>query len=214
MSPGQVVHATGQDDRQALRGEIADQERDEILRRAIDPVDVLDDERGRAGLGQRVEQPEHALEQAGLAETGWKRSRGGVRNERTWHVRGQLRHDRREVSARRPEQALEGIRRDRPRQPAQGGGDGEIGKPAGPDVETLADEDQRSLPAGRVRGLLHEARLADPSLAPHDDEPRGTRRAGVDLPDQGGGIPVATDKLRARDAGGHGNDGTAALKAP
>ena len=86
---------------------------------------------------------------------------------------GQLRDDRREVAPRGPQQALQRLRRDGAREPAQRRGDGEIGKPAGPDVETLADEDQRSLPACRVRRLLHEAGLADPCLAPHDDEPRG-----------------------------------------
>ena len=68
--------------------------------------------------------------------------------------------------------------------------------------------------AGRVRGLLHEAGLADPGLAPHDDEPWGARRTRLDLADQDGDIAVATDQLRARDAAGHGNDGTAPLKAP
>ena len=105
-------------------------------------------------------------------------------------------------------------RRDGADEPPQSRCDGEIGKPAGPDVKALTDQDLRSVPARRVRRLLHEAGLADPCLAPHDHEPRDARRACVDLPNQGGDITIATDKHRARDAGGHGNDGTAALKVP
>ena len=99
-------------------------------------------------------------------------------------------------------------------EPAQGRCDGEVGKPTGPDVKTLAGEDQRSLRTCCVRGLLREAGLADPCLAPYDDEPWGARCACVDLPNQGGDVAITTDKLRARGAGGHGDHGTAVLKAP
>ena len=113
-----------------------------------------------------------------------------------------------------PEQPLQRLRRYGAGEPAQGRCDGEIGKPTGPDVKTLAGEDQRSLRTCCVRGLLREAGLADPCLAAYDDEPWGARRACVDLPNQGGDVAITTDKLRARGAGGHGDHGTAVLKVP
>ena len=187
------------------------------MRGAVDPVDVLDHQHGRAGPGQRIEQPEHTLEQPRLAEARGGRPRGRPFGRpfdgRGRAVRGQLRHDRREVAPGGSQELIQRLRGSLARESAQGRRNREIWKPAGADVEALPHEHEEPPCAGRSRRLLDQARLADPCLAPDDDEPRGAVRRGVDLPGQGDDVTLATDKDRARDPGGHGDDGTAGLKS-
>ena len=61
------------DDEQALVARVAAEEREQVARRAVRPVQVLDDEQDRRRLAEPAEQPEHALEDADLEPLGLAR---------------------------------------------------------------------------------------------------------------------------------------------
>ena len=64
----QLVAAVGADQEQALVAQAAHQGGEELERRAIGPVEVLDGEAGRALRGQPVEQRAQQPEEAGLGD--------------------------------------------------------------------------------------------------------------------------------------------------
>ena len=67
VAPVQLVGAVGDDEAERLLARAAHEERDEVARRAVGPVEVLDRQQHRPGAAEPLEQREHRLEQAALA---------------------------------------------------------------------------------------------------------------------------------------------------
>ena len=61
-----VVQAVGRDEQDPLAARVARHERQEVERRRVGPVDVLDDQHDRRGVGQPREQLEQVLVLAAL----------------------------------------------------------------------------------------------------------------------------------------------------
>jgi hypothetical protein len=66
MVSGKLVEAERRDREDPLAPRRPDQEREEVTRRAIRPMKVLDDEHDRSLVRQRSEQPEQEAEHSGL----------------------------------------------------------------------------------------------------------------------------------------------------
>ena len=70
MAAVQLVRAVGADDQDPLAADCSCEEPDEVARRAVRPVQVLDDEEDGARLGERVEKRQERLEDARLGGLG------------------------------------------------------------------------------------------------------------------------------------------------
>jgi hypothetical protein len=67
VAPVQLVRAVGDDQAERLLARAAHEERDEVARRPVGPVQVLDREQHGAGAAEALEQREHRLERPALA---------------------------------------------------------------------------------------------------------------------------------------------------
>ena len=209
----EVVDAAREDDREALGREVPRQEREQVARRAVDPVDVLDDEHDRPGRRQRTEQPEDPLEQASLPEARGEPGRVGRPEWRGDAVAGELGDDRGEVRATGPEDLLQAVGRNGPGEATERGRDRQVRQARDADVEAFANQHEPGLSAvrRRVRRLAHEARLADSCLAKHHDEPRRPGRRRVQLGRERVHGALATDEDGTGDPARHAADGTRPL---
>ena len=151
------------------------------------------------------EEPQHPLEQAGLAEP----RRQAVGSRRRGCVGGlgrELRDDRRRGRAgppRRPAPATSGS--SRLARPRSASAIGRYGRPAVPMSRHSPTSTNAPPAAARRGGLADEPRLADAGLAAHDDEPR--RRVGgrLERPLEDREVIVPVDQRRARDPCLHGS---------
>ena len=142
--PGAGRPRGGEDDGEALVGEVAGQEGQQVARRAVDPVDVLDDEHGRGQPGKAPEEPEHPLEQPGLGEARGEPGRAGSVEPVPASARapGRSRRGRRgRARATAPARRCDGAG-----EPAQGLRDRQVGEPAAP--MSRHSPTGRALPAG------------------------------------------------------------------
>ena len=194
----QLVAAVGADEQHALVAHAAQQRREELERRAVGPMQVLDREQdGRVGR-QAVEQPAQHAEQPGLGERVAGRGRIALRRRRA-----PLGHEPRQLAARRADQRLEGLRRELAFEPSQRRGDGRIGQLAGAEGGALAAQHARPAIGGAPLELAQQPRLADARLAADEGRARhaalGSREGRLEARE----LRCATDELRARDARWH-----------
>ena len=167
----ELVGAIGRDQDDALAPETASDEREQVPRRAVRPVDVLDDEDHRLALAETVEQDEEAIEQAGLGPFG-RRLGGGLSA-----TAGQLGDEPAELARRRVDQAVEDGRVRQPEEASKRLGDRRERQAF---LRTQADapaiEDEAAPGPGALGELTDEPALADPGLPA--DEHDGGRAAG------------------------------------
>ena len=185
----QLVGPVGADHEHALGGEAARQERERRARRAVRPVQVLDQQQHRPLGAERVEQRQQTLEQprlrALLAVLGGRPEPGQQRRDRRAHLVGQRR------VAGAGERAQRGHQR-------------HVRELALAEVDAVAREHERPVPGGAALELRQQARLADARLAGHEHQRRlavrGGRERGLELGQLGG----PADQAGARDPRGHG----------
>ena len=168
-----VVDAIGPDDQDALALEVAHEEADQVARRGIGPVEVLQDQHDRGLLGDAREHLEHELEQP---RTSGGRVAGGLLvGPEVGHQPGHLRP----CGGRDP--AVAQLRLRRAQHAPQSLGERRERQPAG-DVHAAAERRNGPVRAGAGRELLDQARLADSRLPGDQDHParpggdRGERR--------------------------------------
>jgi len=92
VAPVELVGANSGDDHQALVARIPDQKREEVARRAVRPVKVLDNQQHRRVIAEPAQEPQDALEDSHLEPVDMAaRNRFGAAD------RGQLRHQPRQL---------------------------------------------------------------------------------------------------------------------
>ena len=174
-----VVRAQRHDEQQPLVAQVAREEAQQVLRRVVGPVEVLDAADGRRRLGEAPERPQQQLEQP----------RGRLRGGGAAAAVAQLGAQRRELVA-------EVVT-------AQGGHDRRVRQLAGLQRHALAPQDAMPARVGAAGELAGHPRLADPGLARDEHELRpalgGLRQRSVE-----GCLRVrAADRQRARDTARH-----------
>ena len=168
MAAVHLVGAVGDDRQHALRRHRAGEEGEERPRRAVRPVDVLEQQQDGLLAAETVEEREQRLEQAALGGAGdLVRAAHAARDVDLRQQRGQL--DVRGVRQVVDRRVV--IARERP----QRGDERRVGQLALPQLDALAPEHARAGLAGAVAQLGHEPGLADAGLAGHERE----RRAAV-----------------------------------
>ncbi len=199
----EVVRADGQDEQQALAVEVVRQERDEVLGRAVDPVQVLEDhDRGRVRT-EVAEQAEDEPEQPRLRETA---PRVGVRGRLVGGdaVPGPDRGEQpRDLGPGGAEQRRDAVRRDVPEEPAEGLRERRVRQPVVGEVEAATHEDRA---AGRTRALeeiVDEPGLADPGLARDEQDPGRSRRRAREGVVEHARLRGPPDQLATRDQARH-----------
>ncbi len=153
------------------------EERDERPGPRVGPVEVLDDEQDRSALTEPAHDPEHALEQAGLASLGDDGQHPATRRLGRAHPFHELRHEPEEVVGGRTEHTGEVVvgetREDRPERPDQRLV-GSIG--AGPERNAPQDGHRFLEARDAPDRLVDEAARADAGRAV--DEQRAGRTGG------------------------------------
>ncbi len=165
-----VLAAVGADGAHGQRAGVAGEERDQVERRAVGPVQVLEHQHHRARRHEPLDHREEQLEQASLTgrsgrplergpgRAGTRRSTGGV------------------GLARPPEEGAQRAQGGRPLlgrqvavERAEHVHEGRVRQTSLLEVEALADQDPSAVAPGLGAGLAHEARLSDTRLAAHED---------------------------------------------
>jgi hypothetical protein len=164
----QLAGAVRDHRRDPLRAQPAHEEADEVLRRAIHPVEVLEDEQDRRAAPEHAEQEHERLVQARL--------RIAVRLRTTCH--GEACREVREGAGQlgadlRPELLQRGVEVGVGHAP-QRGGQRRVGKLAAVELHAVAAQHDRVLLARAALGLPDEPALADAGLP---DQQRHRRRA-------------------------------------
>jgi hypothetical protein len=206
MAGREIVRARGENHDHPLGHEIPGKEGHEVAARAVDPVDVLEDQYRRRHPPHPVQQADDALVQAARGDRGLRRQR------RIDRLRGdQLRHDPREVAARRPQQPVQLGPVDAPGEAAEGLHEGQVREPVA-EVEAAADHGAAAPGPDACGQLCHEPGLADPCLATDHQDRRTPGRGFPERAIELGEVRVASDEHRARDTP-HPADGTTAERA-
>lgn len=182
MAARQVVDPTREHDREPLVGQVAQEEGQQIPRRAVDPVDVFDDEECRGRRAESTDQAEQTLEQARLAEAAGERWGFGVgRSLVVGGCRGgsghreQARQQQFDVFPGRPKQPIRFRVRGVPDEATDRLSHRQIGQPTVADIETAAGQDPIPLSAHAVGDFPDQPGLADACLTGDDDHPGSTR---------------------------------------
>ena len=186
--PGRVgfVRSDGRDEEHPLVAQVPDEERHEVARGRVGPMQVLDDDRDRRQAGESLEHTEDELEQADLREAVLRRRRNGTTSPGS-HRRppdGGPRPRRPRASAARAppdpvkqRRARAGI--DVSQEDADRLDEGAVRQATRPKGQAAPDQDPTSVRTDRGRERLDEPCLADARFAREDDRPRfaGTARA-------------------------------------
>jgi hypothetical protein len=201
----QLVAAVGADEQQALVAQAAQQRGEELERRAVGPVDVLDGEEHRRLGGEAVQQRPQQSEEARLRDrvAGPRDTLGGLLGRM---ADAQLGQQPAEVAGPGADQLLEGRRRQLAREAAERGGDRRVGEPVGAEGQAVAAQDARAALDREALELAQQPRLADARLAAHEDGGRRAVRGPVQRRPETLELRGAADELGARDAGWHGGD--------
>ena len=180
----QVVGPTGQDRDDVLGGDVADEERDQIVRRGIDPLDVLDDREHRLVGAEPAEDPEEALEQPGPVA---RRSDGSV--EAAVRVRRGRAAPRRRISGtaapgrRSPGRGARAPARGRrPDEVPKGLHERQIGQALAVEVQAGPVEDERAGWPGLARSHPRRAATCRSRLRPGSG--RASARRGTPVPER------------------------------
>ena len=177
----QLVGAVRGDEQHALVARVAHEEGQEVARRAVGPMDVLEDEHQRPRLGQASQEGEQELEHAPLRERALGAGLGCV----------ELGEQRRQAGRGAAE--LAGV------EAAQRADDRRIGQLAVAEVDAVAGEHARALRPRAGRELGDQPRLADARLARDQGDRRAPIGRAVERRGQARELALAPDELGARD---------------
>ena len=199
MPAVKLVAAEGRDDEQALVAPGPGEEGQQVARRAVRPVRVLDDEQDRVRLAEPAEEPEDAvedpdLEPVGLARRDRARIRAAVASSGTSRA-----------SSGRLAPAAAAIRsgstsRDRARSASTIGPNG---NPSSPTATEPPWRTSQPLVAEPFRELGHEAALADARLAADERDGGVPGRNDVGRGEERLELARPTDEHRAGQAPSH-----------
>jgi hypothetical protein len=196
MAAVQLVGAVGQHEQQPSL-QIADQEGEQIQGRAVGPVHVLDHQHGRGPPGEALQQGEECLEQPGLPP------RAGRRRLLALPELGQQAGQQRPS---RPDQLVQRRRLQPPAQPAERLGHGRVRQRRLAELDAPAHQHLPAALADLTGEPGDQAGLADAGLAADAQGQRiaaaGVRERRLETAQLG----CATDKARARDGPGHGEE--------
>ena len=233
MPSTDVVAAYRENEQEALAVEVAHEERDQIAGRAVDPVEVLEDDDGRGLGGQATEELQEEAEQARLGEPA-----AGVRSRRGGAIRVAIRTrggcgarpdgppGRTTAAGCRPSQRPEPRkqpsdlvlgraqdRRDVGRRPvtqvrAQRLGDGGVGQAVVGKVEAAADQHVGAIAPGAIQEFADQARLADARFAGNDHDLGGAAGDAGQRRLERLELRRAPDEFRTRDGARHAREST------
>ena len=187
----EVVRAVRGDQREPLGGGGADEEAQEVPRRAVRPVKILDHEYDRPPAAEPPERSAEELEQP-LPPN--RRGSGG----RRCVLGGEIRHDAPDLRPTLPERVIELVIVDLRGERAQGTGDRRIRELSGPDVDAAAEQDKRSVVSRGAEQLLDQPALADARVPGHDCGRSLARRSALDHCPQCRQFRRARDQRRRR----------------
>ena len=185
----ELAGAVGERERDALGAQVAGEERDEVARRVVGPVHVLEHDQQRPAFRRAPEQLEHELVQPSLAEA--------VREARPAVLELEAGQQRGERAARVLVELAELVLQ---RQVAQRRDHGRVGELLAAELEALAVQ-RRGSPRSRARASSAptQAGLADARLAGDQRELRSARRRVLERAIERAQRPVAADDRPARD---------------
>ena len=187
VAPVELVGPVGRDQHEPLAARGAQQEGEEVARRAVGPVQVLDDEHERRLLGQPAEQGEQRLEQAGLGEL--LVGGGGGR------VAG-LGQQPAQLGLAGAGQLAEGVGAELAPQVAQRRDDRGVGQLALAQLDAVAGQHARAGGPGALGALVHQAALADARVAGHQQRARLARGGALHGLVESGQLLGAADEGR------------------
>jgi hypothetical protein len=198
MAAVELVGAVGRDQDDPLVPQTTSDERQQIPRRAVGPVDVLDDEHHRLALAQALEQDEETIEQARLGPLGRRLGAGlGAAGD-------ELGDEPTELPRRRVDQAGEdgGVRD--PEEAAKRLGDrGERQSLLRAQADASAVEHEAARVTGAVRELTDEAALADSRLPADENDGRRAAFGPFERCLERAHLGHPADQDRARESGAH-----------
>ena len=206
MAPVQLIGAIRPDDGQPLGPRVARQERQDVARRAVSPVQVLDDEDHRDPIAQRSQEDKQALEDPSL-DPARAIERIGLRGRR-WSELGQ---QAAEVTRLGQSQLVDVADRagltggDDPGQTAQRLDDrSERQALAAAERHAATLEHQRSVLTRQTGCLRDETGLADAGIPAHEHDDGVAGAPAHERVAERSELSRATDEVRARDPRGHG----------
>ena len=200
----EIVGAVGPDHDESLAAHIAGQEGHEVACRAIRPMEILEDHDDRRSFPERAQQPEQALEDPGLDPVRACESSDVLPGRRP-----ELRHQASELGGRWCPQRLEielaerSGRQHRGQSPERFDERGERETTALAEAHAAAVEDDRAAGSSLSSDLVDQPGLADPGLTADEDDRRIAGAGGFDCRCHDGGLRIAADETRARDAASH-----------
>ena len=163
VAPVELVGPVGRDQDEPLAARGAQQEGEEVARRAVGPVQVLDDQHERRLLREPGEQGQQRLEQASLGELLVGGRAGGVAG---------LGQQPAQLGAPRPGQLGDGLGAELAPQLAQHGDDRRVGQLALAQLDAVAAQHARAGSPGALGTLVHQAALADARVPGHQQRAR------------------------------------------
>ena len=159
VAPVELVRAVGEQEHHRRIAKVSHEESEQVARRAIRPMEVLDDEYDWRPGGQPLQEPQEQFEQPTLS---------GAEAEARGRFLGhwtEIRDEPRELGAAEAQDGLQFLRLGAPDEPAQRLDHRRERESAIAENDAAALENDRALAPGQVGERCHQPRLADPSLA-------------------------------------------------
>ena len=163
MTSMELVGAVREHEHDRGIAQVADEEAEQVARRAVGPVEVLHDEHDRRPGGHPLQEAEEQLEQTALARA--VAQPGG----RPLGHRAEVRHQPGQLGPAVAEDQVELVRVRPPDEPTQRLRDRRVGHRTFAQVDAAAEQDDGTLGLRDRRQLGDEPRLADTGLAGEED---------------------------------------------
>src|SRR5262245_56640572 len=199
VTPVELVGPIRCDDTETLIPRVAGDERREVARRRVGPVQVLDDEDDRPDRPDATDERQEGLEQSRLRQLVRDRLVAGLAGRRAERRQQPGELDRCRINQRRERRGVHPSN-----ELPQRFGDGrERQAVVTAEVDARAAEDDGTLRHGLGYGFGDQPALADPGLPADEDDRRLPRRASLDRALQLRELGETPDEDRARDARAH-----------
>ncbi len=193
----QLAGAVGDHRGDPLGAQRAHEEADEVLRRAVHPVEVLEHDQDRRAAAEHAEQEDERLVEprlgvpVGLCLAGHR------------HAGRQVRERAHELGADLGPELLQRGREVGRRDATERGGQRRVGELAAVELDAVAAQHDRALLLRPALGLAHQPRLADPGLPDQQRHRRRARRGASQQVVEHVELRLALDDAAAGDAGAH-----------
>ncbi len=182
MPTTEVVGPDREDEQQALAIQVAGKEGHEIARRAVDPVEVLEDQDDRRVRREVAEEPQEQAEQARLVETAARvggllrrpvgRGRARARLAAAFRGIADPRQEPSDLLARRSQDLVDTLRRQITEVAAERFGERAVRHPPVGEIEAAALQHERRTGPGSFCEFGDQPRLSDARLAGDDHDLR------------------------------------------